>query len=63
MLIFEVGARTRMAIDLSQVARLEEFRPEKIELAGGREAVQYRGQIMPLVRIAPDRLPHRMSSE
>jgi two-component system chemotaxis sensor kinase CheA len=34
------------------VARLEEFPPHAIEVAGDQEAVQYRGQIMPLVRVA-----------
>jgi two-component system chemotaxis sensor kinase CheA len=34
------------------VARLEEFPTDAIEIAGDQEAVQYRGQIMPLVRLA-----------
>ena len=41
-----------MAIPLSQVARLEEFSLAKIEKTGSREVVQYRGQIMPLVRLS-----------
>lgn len=41
-----------MAIDLSLVARLEEFPRDSIEVAGNREVVQYRGQIMPLIRVS-----------
>ena len=52
VLLFQHGENGRMAIDLSAVARLEEFSCETIETAGGREAVQYRGQIMPLIRIS-----------
>ena len=52
LLLFQHGASGRMAIDLGAVARLEEFSNEAIEIAGDQEAVQYRGQIMPLVRLA-----------
>lgn len=52
VLLFQNGERERMAIELSQVARLEEFAHDAIEIAGSREVVQYRGQIMPLVRVS-----------
>jgi two-component system chemotaxis sensor kinase CheA len=52
LLLFQHGSSGRMAIDLGAVARLEEFSVEAIEIAGDQEAVQYRGQIMPLVRLA-----------
>jgi chemotaxis protein histidine kinase CheA len=52
VLLVQQGERGRMAIDLSLVARLEEFSRDSIELAGAQEAVQYRGQIMPLVRVS-----------
>ena len=52
VLLFQSGERERMAIELSQVARLEEFGADSLEIAGGQEVVQYRGQIMPLVRVA-----------
>ena len=52
LLLFQHGANGRMAIDLGAVARLEEFSAEAIEIAGDQEMVQYRGQIMPLVRLA-----------
>ncbi|HVY31993.1 MAG TPA: chemotaxis protein CheW [Polyangiaceae bacterium] len=56
LLLFRVGASTRMAIPLSMVARLEEIAPEKIERAAGREVVQYRGAILPLVMLSRDLL-------
>jgi chemotaxis protein histidine kinase CheA len=52
VLLFRLGEGGAMAIDLGAVARLEEFPSESIERAGGQETVQYRGQIMPLVRLA-----------
>jgi two-component system chemotaxis sensor kinase CheA len=52
LLLFQTGKNGRMAIPLSLVARLEEFTRSKVERAGPREVVQYRGQIMPLIRIS-----------
>ena len=52
LLLFEGQGRSRMAIPLSSVARLEEFGPDRIEHCGGQEVVQYRGQILPLIRIS-----------
>jgi two-component system, chemotaxis family, sensor kinase CheA len=43
--------RGRAAIALSEVARLEEFTTNAIELSAGREVVQYRDCILPLVRL------------
>jgi two-component system chemotaxis sensor kinase CheA len=51
LLLFRVGEEGRMAVPLSEVARLEEFPLAKVERSGSREVVQYRGQIMPLVRL------------
>jgi two-component system chemotaxis sensor kinase CheA len=42
----------RVAIPLSMVARLEEFPRTVVERAGTQEVMQYRGQIMPLVRLS-----------
>ncbi|HTR22968.1 MAG TPA: chemotaxis protein CheW [Terriglobales bacterium] len=50
LLLFRSG-EGRMAIPLSSVARLEEFQRSAIELSGRREVVQYRGHILPLVRV------------
>ena len=52
VLLFQNGDRERMAVELSQVARLEEFSRDALEIVAGRDVVQYRGQIMPLVRVA-----------
>ncbi len=52
LLLFDVGENRRFAVPLSAVARLEEFAPAAIEIAEGREVVQYRGGIMPLGRVA-----------
>ncbi|MBZ5653755.1 MAG: chemotaxis protein CheA [Acidobacteriia bacterium] len=52
VLLFQYGKNGRMAIDLSVVDRLEEFQADAIEIADDREAVQYRGGIMPLIRVS-----------
>jgi len=52
LLLFQSGKDGRMAIPLSQVARLEEFARSAVESAGQRQVVQYRGHIMPLIRVA-----------
>ncbi|MGB9514444.1 MAG: chemotaxis protein CheW [Candidatus Acidiferrum sp.] len=52
VLLFQSGDNGRMAIDLSLLARLEEFPRDTVEFAGDQEVVQYRGNIMPLVRVS-----------
>jgi chemotaxis protein histidine kinase CheA len=42
----------RMAMPLSLVARLEEFSKQSVEQAEGRDVVQYRGQILPLIHLS-----------
>lgn len=49
LLIFNVAGNDRIAIPLSEVARLEEFKRSDIEQSGDQDVVQYRGEIMPLV--------------
>jgi two-component system chemotaxis sensor kinase CheA len=51
-LLFRVGDRGKLAVPLSMVSRLEEFDPKMIEISGKRQVVQYRGKIMPLLRVA-----------
>jgi two-component system, chemotaxis family, sensor kinase CheA len=51
LLLLGIGAQGRMAIPLSVVARLEEFPRSAVEKAGSHEVVQYRDQIMRLVRL------------
>ncbi len=52
LLLAENGLEGRVAIPLSMVARLEEFPKSVIERAGAQEVMQYRGQIIPLVRLS-----------
>ncbi|WNB87581.1 chemotaxis protein CheA [Cellulomonas sp. ATA003] len=51
VLVAGIGGGRRVAIPLSAVTRLERLRQEVIEHVGGREVVQYRGAIVPLVRL------------
>lgn len=51
LLILEVGNR-RLALPISMVSRLEEIPRACIEPADEQEVVQYRGQILPLIRLA-----------
>ena len=51
-LVFRIGAHGRMAIPLSLVSRLEEFPATQVERFAGHEVIQYREQIMPLVRLS-----------
>ena len=52
LLLAENGLEGRVAIPLSMVARLEEFPRTVVERAGSQEVMQYRGQIIPLVRLS-----------
>ncbi|MEJ8473016.1 chemotaxis protein CheW [Roseibium algae] len=51
LLLFRSGAAEPKAVPLSLVTRLEEFEVSKIERSNGRDLVQYRGSLMPLVYI------------
>ena len=54
LLVFRAGSPEPKAVPLSLVTRLEEIDCKKIELSNGRHLVQYRGQLMPLVRVNDD---------
>jgi two-component system chemotaxis sensor kinase CheA len=54
LLVFRAGSNQPKAVPLSLVTRLEEIDCRKIELSNGRHLVQYRGQLMPLVRVNDD---------
>jgi len=54
VLVASIGGGRRVAMPLRSVTRLETVPRESVELVGGREVVQYRGSILPLVRL--DRL-------
>ena len=50
-LLFAGPGDSRMAIPLSTLARLEEFPPAQVEMSGSQWVTQYRGRILPLVRL------------
>jgi two-component system chemotaxis sensor kinase CheA len=52
LLVFKSGPSRQLALPLSKVARLEELPIASVEQSGGQEVIQYRGQIMPLIRVA-----------
>ncbi len=52
----------RMAMPLSMVARLEEFARTAVEKAEGRQVVQYRGRILPLIHLASALTERRQQS-
>jgi two-component system chemotaxis sensor kinase CheA len=52
LLLFGFGGVHRMALPLSEIARLEEFAPDIVEHTGRYDVVQYRDRIMPLVRLS-----------
>jgi two-component system chemotaxis sensor kinase CheA len=54
LLVFRAGSNQPKAVPLSLVTRLEEIDCRKIELSNGRHLVQYRGQLMPLVRVSDE---------
>ena len=51
LLVAGIGGGRKVAIPLSSVTRLENFPDSAVEQIGGREVVQYRGSILPLVRL------------
>jgi two-component system chemotaxis sensor kinase CheA len=55
LLLFAVDEENVMALPLSLVARLEEFAPARLERVRGRNVVQYRGEILPLIDLAEGR--------
>jgi len=50
-LLFAGPGDSRMAIPLSTLARLEEFPVTQVEMSGSQWVTQYRGQILPLIRL------------
>jgi two-component system chemotaxis sensor kinase CheA len=52
LLLFTGPGDGHMAVALDHVGRLEEFPISAVERAGGREVVQYRGEILPLMFLA-----------
>ena len=51
VLVAGIGGGRQVAIPLSSVTRLEHIPAARVERVGSREAVQYRGAILPLLRL------------
>jgi two-component system chemotaxis sensor kinase CheA len=51
LLLVDVGSR-RFAMPIALVSRLEEIKRSNVEIADGREVVQYRDTILQLVRLS-----------
>jgi two-component system chemotaxis sensor kinase CheA len=51
-LLFAGPGNSRMAIPLGTLARLEEFPVAQVEMSGSQWVTQYRGQILPLIRLS-----------
>jgi two-component system chemotaxis sensor kinase CheA len=51
MLLFRAGSFARVALQISQVARLEQIPVERVERAAGQMVVQYRDEILPLINV------------
>ena len=56
LLVLGLSDGRRVALPLSAVDRLEQFPLRRLERVGGHEVIQYRGEILPLVRL--DRALH-----
>ncbi len=52
VLLAGVGGGRRVAIPVAMVTRLEQVRADRVERVGRREVIQYRGAIVPIVRLA-----------
>jgi len=63
LLLFKSGSFERLAVPLSMVARLEEVPLASVENAGGRQVVQYRNQILPLIALSSIMDPARAARE
>ncbi|MGB8114459.1 MAG: chemotaxis protein CheW [Candidatus Sulfotelmatobacter sp.] len=50
-LLFSGPGGSRFAIPLNTLARLEEFPTAQVEMSGSQWVTQYRGQILPLIRL------------
>jgi two-component system, chemotaxis family, sensor kinase CheA len=52
LLVVDLGDTRRFALPTSMISRLEKIARSTIEYADGREVIQYRGEIMPLMRLS-----------
>ncbi len=52
LLLFESDGKSPLAVELARIDRLEELDAAAVEHTGGRDVVQYRDTIMPLVHLS-----------
>ncbi len=52
LLVVDLGDARRFALPTSMVARLEKVSGSVVEYTDGREVIQYRGEILPVVRLS-----------
>ena len=52
LLVLGVGPNRRFALPIGQVTRLEKIASDTVERADHQEVVQYRGEILPLIRLS-----------
>ena len=52
LLVVGIGSGRRVAIPLALVTRLELIAPDRLEVVGGHEVIQYRDAIVPITRLA-----------
>jgi two-component system, chemotaxis family, sensor kinase CheA len=52
LLVVDLGDARRFALPTSMIARLEKVPNTAVEFADGREVIQYRGAILPLVKLS-----------
>ena len=57
LLVFKAGGEEPKAVPLALIARLEELEIDSIETSDGEMVVQYRGSLMPLVKLNSDYEP------
>jgi two-component system chemotaxis sensor kinase CheA len=53
LIVFRAGDRSRKAVPMTLVERLENIDVSAVERAAGRDVIQYRGHMMPLISLSP----------
>jgi two-component system chemotaxis sensor kinase CheA len=53
LLVFQAGDEKPKAVPLALITRLEEVAHDSIEAANGQSVIQYRGALMPLIKVNP----------
>ncbi len=51
ILLFDIGAEERFALSLCLITRVQEIHTREIQMANGREYLNFRGNLIPIIRI------------